>query len=183
MAPCQDAATVGAMEPLPVEIIRSVRRRKSCQARIVDGVIEVRVPAGLAADDERSHVADLIARLQRSRSAGRVDLTARARALASRYDLPVPASVRWVGNQRQRWGSCSMGPGATGGDIRLSDRMGTFPIWVIDAVLLHEMAHQVEMDHGPRFGAIVERYPRDERATGFLIAKAHDEGLDPCHPA
>lgn len=153
----------------------------TCQARIVGGVIQVRVPAGLEPADEERHVADLVARIERSRTADRVDLEARARDLAARYDLPVPSSVRWVGNQEHRWGSCTMSRGATAGDIRLSNRMGAFPEWVIDAVLVHELAHQVEIGHGPRFRAIVDRYPLAERATGFLMAKEHDAG-DPGMP-
>jgi predicted metal-dependent hydrolase len=42
---------------------------------------------------------------------------------------------------------------------------------VVDFVVVHELAHLVEFGHGPRFKALVARYPLAERATGFLIAK------------
>ena len=58
------------------------------------------------------------------------------------------------------------------GAIRISDRMAGFPTWVIDAVLVHELAHLAVLHHGPEFRALVERYPVLERAEGYLIARS-----------
>ena len=57
------------------------------------------------------------------------------------------------------------------GTIRISSRVQGFPGWVVDAVVVHELAHLVEANHSPAFHALADRFPRQERATGFLIAK------------
>jgi hypothetical protein len=77
--------------------------------------------------------------------------------------------VRWVGNQRQRWGSCTVDDRA----IRISDRLQGMPGYVLDYVLVHELAHLIEADHGPRFQALVAQYPHADRARGYLEGWSH----------
>lgn len=169
-APAGDATdrspAATAPEQLPVEVVRSARRRKTVQARIVDGRIQVLVPATLSRAEEERHVAALVARLQ-ARHARRDDLEARADRLAARYRLPRARSVRWSDRQQRRWGSCSVGTG----DIRISALLADAPTWVLDYVLVHELAHLEVPDHSAAFHALVARYPRAERAKGFLLAK------------
>ena len=52
---------------------------------------------------------------------------------------------------RSNWGSCS-----TKGNLNLSTCLLFAPDDVIDYVILHELAHLVEMNHSPRFWALVE---------------------------
>lgn len=159
---------------LPVEVVYSRRRRKTVQATVIDGVIRVQAPAGIDADELDRHIEELVGRLERRYQASSVDLEARAEQLARRYSLPRPTSVAWA-EQRSRWGSCTP---ATG-QIRLSTRLAGWPPWVLDYVLVHELAHLVVPDHSPAFRALVDRYPKAERARGFLMAKsfgADDEG-------
>jgi hypothetical protein len=106
----------------------------------------------------------------RMRSTEAIDLASRAEQLAVRYGLPQPASIRWVDNQEWRWGSCTPADRS----IRLSTRLGGFPAWVVDYVLVHELAHLQVAGHGRDFWALVNRYPKAERARGFLIAKGMD---------
>ena len=164
----------GSRPPLPIEIIYSARRRKTVQATIVDGVIRVQAPARISKKELDSTVATLVERLQRRHLAEGVDLEDRARRLARRFDLPRPTSVQWA-EQRSRWGSCTPSTGA----IRLSTRLAAWPPWVLDYVIVHELAHLVEFDHSPAFHAIVDRYPLAERARGFLIAKSLGEQDSP----
>ena len=90
---------------------------------------------------------------------------ARAAKLNDLYlgGLAVPASVRWVTNQNARWGSCTPGDRS----IRLSDRLQKMPGWVVDYVLVHELAHLLESGHTPAFWAWVDRYPRAEQGQGL----------------
>lgn len=163
-----DVDDLPAPAELPVKVIRSNRRKKSSAARVVDGVIEVRIPSWMTPDEEEAAVADLVRRVRRARRVQRAgnDLEERSAALAAQYDLPLPSSIRWVTNQNTRWGSCSIGSGA----IRISSRLADVPAWVLDFVVLHELTHLVEADHGPAFHALMDRYPRGERAEGFLDA-------------
>ncbi len=87
--------------------------------------------------------------------------------------------IRYVTNQQRRFGSCTPATGT----IRISHRVATFPGWVRDYVVLHELAHLVEANHGRRFWKLAERYPRTERARGDLMAMGlegeEDEPTEP----
>lgn len=150
---------------LPVEIVRSRRRRKTVQATIVDGVIRVQAPASMSQRELDEHVHYLVARLERRYRSESVDLEARSRRLSKRFELPKATSVAWA-DQRSQWGSCT----PSTGEIRISNRLAAYPPWILDYVLVHELAHLVEANHSPAFNALVARYPLAERARGFLMA-------------
>jgi hypothetical protein len=154
---------------LPVEIVRSTKRRKTVQAVLGDGVIRVHVPARLSQREIDVYVAELVPRLERRFRSDHIDLDARAAVLARRFELPRPRSIVWA-DQRKRWGSCD----TRTGDIRISTRLAEFPPWVLDYVVVHELCHLVYPDHRPAFGQLVDRYPRAERARGYLLAKQDD---------
>jgi predicted metal-dependent hydrolase len=151
-----------------VEVIRSPRRRKTVQARRVNGVVRVTIPATMTRAEEERWVAEMVRRLQRSTGADGVDLEERAARLADRYELPRATSIRWVGNQELRWGSCT----PVDGSIRISSKLVAEPGWVLDYVIVHELAHLVVAGHGQKFWTLVDRYPRAERARGWLMARA-----------
>lgn len=155
--------------PLPVEIIRSARRKKTVQARVTNGTIVVRVPAGLDEAEETRLVDSIVRKVSRKMGADGVDLSTRARRLARRFDLPQPASISWSDRQNTRWGSCT----ASQSSIRISSRLATAPDFVLDFVVLHELAHLRISGHGPDFQELVHRYPLAERATGYLMALSH----------
>jgi len=155
-----------------VEVRRSARRRRTVTAYREAGRTVVLIPAAFSPAEERRWVAQMVAKLQtreerRRRSLGGDDeLMTRARALSAEHldGLAEPASVRWVDNQHRRWGSCTPADRS----IRLSSRLRTMPEYVVDYVLVHELVHLLEPGHDDRFWALVARYPRAERARGFL---------------
>ena len=61
-----------------------------------------------------------------------------------------------------RWGSCSHT-----GNVTLSSRMLLAPAPVRDAVIVHELAHLIELNHGPKFWELVHtampEYPQQDR--------------------
>ena len=152
-----------------VEVRRSKRRRRTVSAYREGERIVVLVPASLSRREEADWVEEMVSRLERSERRRRPsdeELLARAVVLNDRYlgGIAVPDSVRWVDNQQARWGSCSPSDRA----IRLSTRLQGMPGWVVDYVLVHELAHLIEAGHDARFWAWVDRYPHTDRAKGYL---------------
>lgn len=152
---------------MDVQVIRSARRRKTVSARRVDGVVRVSIPATMSRADEERWVAEMVRRLDRSAATLGIDLAGRADTLAGRYDLPRPISIRFVDNQELRWGSCTPSEGT----VRISSKLATEPSWVLDYVIVHELAHLVVAGHGRRFWEVVARYPKTERARGWLACR------------
>lgn len=156
-----------------VEVRRSARRRRTVSAYRDGGRVVVLIPDKFTRREEREWVDHMLGRLDaRDKRTGRHGddaLMERAVSLAEKYlpDHPQaarPASVKWVKNQQGRWGSCT----PEDRTIRLSERLRSTPGWVIDYVLLHELAHLVIPRHGADFWALLEAYPRTERARGYL---------------
>lgn len=163
--PSHDEAPTPQSLP-PVRVIRSSKRHKTVSARMSDGVLVVRVPAWTTDSEEQELVSRVLTRFEEKRRCGHLPLEPRARELATRFDLPEPRSIRWSSRQRLRWGSCSPG----NGDIRISTRLAEAPPWVLDHVIIHELAHLVVAEHSPEFQALVNRNPYAERAEGYLLA-------------
>ena len=171
------------MNPPEVEVRRSHRRTRTVSAYRKDGKVIVMIPARFTRAEESEWVDTMLGKLARSEQRGRrtdEQLMRRASELSREYlqGRASPVTVRWVSNMTTRWGSCTTGEGT----IRLSDRLRTMPAWVIDYVLLHELAHLLEPNHDARFWAWVDQFPRSERAKGYLegIAAAANLELEPC---
>jgi hypothetical protein len=160
-----------------VEVRASPRRKKTGTAHWSGSRIVVQIPARLRGRERTLFVDNLVDRLltQRPQSnTGDASLEERARMLAAKYNDGIEASsVRWVTNQQARWASCS--PASK--EIRVSNRLRQCPEWVIDAVLVHELAHLQEADHSPRFYEIAERHPRQDDSALFLEGYALGLGL------
>lgn len=169
----------GPLAGLVVELVRSDRRRRTISARIDGRRLILQVPAGLSAAEEQTWAEKLGARLLAARRRRELnqdgDLAARAQELNQQYfggQLRV-ADIRYVTNQQQRFGSCT----PSRRTIRISDRVAKLPAWVRDAVLVHELAHLLEPNHSARFWKLANRYPRMERARGYLMALGLEDDL------
>lgn len=156
---------------MEVKIVRSQQRAKTVSARAVDGVFVVQAPAHMSDADLQPVVDKLLARWQRRQQKNSLDddaLERRAGELNRQYfgGKLQWQSVRWVSNQNSRHGSCTPSQGT----IRISHRIAAMPAFVRDYVLVHELAHLLEANHGQRFWRLVNQYPRSERARGYLMA-------------
>jgi predicted metal-dependent hydrolase len=160
-----------------VKVIKSPRRRKTVEARRENGTLVVRVPATMSDAETRKWVDEMVGRVERSEDLHRLNssqkLQRRAETLHQKYFDGRPAfkSIRYVANQRGRYGSCT----PEDGTIRISRSLADEPDWVRDYVIIHELAHLRIPDHSKAFWRLVERYPHAERARGYLIAKGQED--------
>lgn len=166
-----------------VEVRRSARRRRTVSAYRDGDTVVVLIPARFSRAEEQRWVAEMVSTLERREERRRPSdeaLAARAAELSAAYlgGLAKPASVTWVPAMATRWGSCT----PSDRTIRLSRTLETMPRWVVDYVLLHELAHLLQPGHGPEFWALVRAYPKTERALGYLAGYAdaaqHDIPVD-----
>ena len=161
------------MKDYRVQVIKS--NRKTMAMRIVDSqTVELRVPlratqAQIDAFIQQhqgwldKHI-QLVSQRERE-TAALPPLTAQEiRALAEKAVQYIPQRVsffaRQVGvsygritirNQKSKWGSCS-----SQGNLNFNCLLMLCPPEVIDYVVVHELCHRREMNHSPRFWALVE---------------------------
>ena len=171
---------------IPIEVRRSAKRRRTVNAAFRDGKAVISIPGHFTRAQEAEWVRRMVSRLeQRAAPAAPADpgaaageLAERAAALSRQYlhGAAHPASVRWVTNQNSRWGSATPARGT----IRLSDKLQGMPAWVVDYVLLHELAHLIEASHSAAFWRLLESYPHTETAKAYLqgAAFASSRGLE-----
>ena len=67
-----------------------------------------------------------------------------------------------IADQSTRWGSCS-----TTGTLSFSFRLAFAPMWVLDYIAAHEVAHMRHMDHSPKFWSLC-----DELCDGAHMTRA-----------
>ena len=156
--------------PFTIDVVRSARRKRTVGAELIGGVLRITVPNWMTSAETAPFVRDFDAKFRRKLRSERVELPARAAALAKRYGLRTPTEIRWVDDMASRWASCTSSTGV----VRMSSRLTTYPSWVLDYVIVHELAHLTEANHSARFWKLVDAYPLVERATGYLIAKSGD---------
>jgi len=152
-------------------VARIVRKRvRNVNVRLVGEELRVsaphRVPRAELDEIVRTLAGRLVrrAREQEINADGAADRV--ARRVASRFPSPPRVDeVRFVTNQKSRWGSYS----EMTGTVRLSAALRHMPGWVLEAVVAHELAHAFHADHSPAFWELVRSVcPNTDRARAFL---------------
>lgn len=176
-------------DPMPVptqpEVVvrRSARRRTTVSAHWSEDTVVLSVPQAATRREIEHWTRELVPRVveRRRREAAkgadrRSDdrLRQRARELSRRHleGRARPSDVRWSERQNTRWGSATPATGV----VRISSQLQDAPEWVLDFVLVHELAHLLEADHSPRFRELEARYPLAEKARAFLDGAAWARG-------
>jgi len=164
-------------DPITVEVVRDGRLRTRIHWEWNGDHVRVRAPRRVPQRELDRLVTEIVEEVKRKRAGARARADADLEALARKINRTYFGSeiewhsIRWVGNMRKRLGSCTTG-GPTDGDIRISDRIKGWPPWVIEYVVAHELAHRKYPNHSKEFWAYVNRYPRAERARGFVMGLA-----------
>jgi predicted metal-dependent hydrolase len=155
---------------LPIRIVATRRRRRTVAARLRSGVLELLVPEWMSQAEREKWAQEMRKRLERRMERSTPSdqrLAERARSLNDRH---FGGRLRWTSvafdDMSHRWGSCTFTTGA----IRIAKRAASLPAWVLDYLLVHELAHLQHSDHGPAFHELENRYPLTERARGYLMA-------------
>ncbi|MDO4918897.1 M48 family metallopeptidase [Kocuria sp.] len=174
-------------EDLPEIVVqRSARRTKTVSAHFSGDKVVLAVPQRATRAQIAHWSATLVPRVVAKRRAAEAASSTRAsdeglEELAARLSRTylegraVPTSIRWSTRQHTRWGSATPSTGA----IRISRRLADTPEWVLETVVLHELAHLLEAHHNERFWSLARRHPRAEDAARFLDGIAWADA----HPA
>ena len=71
-----------------------------------------------------------------------------------------------VREQKTRWGSCS-----AKGNLNFNWKLILMPEGILDYLVVHELAHRMEMNHSPAFWRVVEREIPDYRERRMWLKK------------
>jgi predicted metal-dependent hydrolase len=157
----------------PIRIVASRRRRRTVAARLRSGVLELLVPDWMPHAEREKWAEEMRGRIERRMVRSRPSddrLAERAGTLNERH---FGGRLRWTSiafaDMSHMWGSCTFTTGA----IRIASRAASLPAWVVDYLVVHELAHLEHSDHGAAFHELENRYPLTERARGYLMAIDH----------
>ena len=160
-----------------VVVKKSAKRKKTLNARLKDGVMEVSAPATITTKELDTFIENFKLRFEKKAEQAELDkeasLAKRADELNRKYfeGKLTYAEIRYSVNQKKRFGVCY----PESGKILINARLKEMPRWVQDYVLIHELTHLIFPNHSDTFWTTVRRYPKTERAIGYLMAKGIEE--------
>lgn len=166
--------------PLPpqVEVRRSARRKRSVSAHREGERIVITAPERMSNRMIAEYANELVARITKREKAPLSDTELLTRALWLRMEFlpeaPEPTAVTWSTRQQRQWGSCT----PLDRTIRISARLQRAPQYVVDYVLVHELAHLLHSDHGPAFAALERRFTDIAKAEAFLAGADFAAGTE-----
>jgi predicted metal-dependent hydrolase len=154
-----------------IEIIRSKKRKKTVQAKIVDDTLRIYLPAGLSKKEESKWIQKMKTQIEKKQRKHQLnstnDLQKRAERINNQYfDGDLSFSIQFVNNQTTKHGSCT----PSSKRIRIADEISDYPDYVQDYLIMHELTHLIYPNHSKAFWEKVNEYPYVERAKGFLHA-------------
>lgn len=154
---------------MQIKIIKSPKRRRTSSARLRNDVLEIRVPDSLSEKKIETTVEwfkKSFERKKKRQSLDNKELAKRAKRLNKKYfEGKLKYDVCWSVNQDVINGSCTHRKRT----IRISHKLAKVPKWVLDYVIVHELAHLKQPNHSKAFWDLVNQYHLTERARGYLM--------------
>ncbi len=161
---------------MDVKINYSNKRIRTVSARLVNGSLLVNAPAAMPRLRLETIIDNFKTRFERkklkeelSRNKPLAEIAAKLNERYLNGSLKIN-SIEYAVGQNSRFGYCN----CRDANILISHRLSRMPEWVRDYVIIHEMAHLIEPNHGRGFWNIVSRYKLAERAKGYLMAAGLD---------
>ncbi len=158
-----------------IKITRSLKRRKTIGARLINNVMHVYAPHNIS-DEKLNKIINsfkqkftnslLKKKLNNEKPLKEIAEMVNKKYLKNRLDIS-SISIEYVTGQTHKFGCCNYQDKS----IRISHRIASMPDWVRDYVIMHELSHLIEPNHSKSFWDIVSEYKLAERAKGYLIAK------------
>ena len=158
------------VDGIVLEVTVTRKRVKNINARLHGSKMSVSAPHRVPVAELEETIVELARKLVRRSRADALNsdggAETLARKIAARFpDPPEVTEVLFVTNQTSQWGSYSQQTGI----IRLNAVLRQMPPWVLEAVVAHELAHTVHLDHSPEFWELARSVcPRTDRARAFL---------------
>lgn len=138
------------LQTLTFSVVLKFAKRSNLFISLKDKLLTIEFPEGMdiSTDEVQEHCWNGIKYFLK-KEAKRV-LPQRTKILAEQYGFSY-SSVK-IQSSRSRWGSCSQGK-----NINLSFYLMMLPQPLVDYVILHELCHTKEMNHGPAFWAWMDK--------------------------
>ena len=158
------------VDGVALEVTVTRKRVKNINVRLHGRQLSVSAPHRVPVAELDETIVELARKLVRRSRADALNSDGGAETLARKTaarfpDPPKVAEVLFVTNQTAQWGSYSRQTGI----IRLNAALRQMPPWVLEAVVAHELAHTVHLDHSPEFWELARSVcPGTDRARAFL---------------
>ncbi len=147
----------------PIELVRRVTN--GLRGGLQGGKFIVEAPNDIPIRNIQAHYPALFERWYRQQA--RALIPPRVQSLAAQYGFRYRKV--FIKNQKTRWGSCSRA-----GNLNFSCRLLMAPPRIVDAVIIHELAHLRIMNHSERFWKLVATMdPRYEEHEAWLKQHEH----------
>ena len=136
---------------------------KKPSIRIGNGIIEILYPESLSVHSDEIRKITASAYIRGLRIEAKEHLSERVKILSLRYGFKYKKLS--FKNVHSLWGSCSVS-----NNINLSIHLMRLPQDLIDYVIVHELAHTKEKNHGTSFWNLVKNFYKNPRAYEKRLA-------------